>query len=205
MAAAIAGRAPDLLFCLGLTKFLISCLRVRILRSTWPFICWWYCVAIQTWIPRDFYICDQNLEVKRESWSRTMLRGRPWTSKIVLLSFLKIFSEVVFVTGRGGAGFHTPGGPLHGAGGGIFWVIPTTPPLEAHPHLFPGRPRLLPPIFNGDPSGVWVGRGPEPGQGQGMPKKTPRPRPFSGAERGKGLGARVFQRPVRPVTNSILR
>jgi len=35
-----------------------------------------------------------------------------------------------------------------------------------------------------------------------MPKKTPRPRPFSGAGRGKGPGARVFQGPVRPVTNS---
>ena len=85
MAAAIAGRGPDQLFCLGLTKVLISCLRVRILRSTWLFVCCWYWVAIQTWIPRDFLICDQNLDVKQESWSRTMLRGRPWMSKRVLL------------------------------------------------------------------------------------------------------------------------
>jgi len=99
MAAAIAGRVPDQLFFLGLTKFLISCLRVRILRSTWPFVWWWYWVAIQIRIPRDFIICDQSLEVKRESWLRTMPRGRPWTSKIVLLSFLKIFSEVAAVTG----------------------------------------------------------------------------------------------------------
>jgi len=63
-------------------------------------------------------------------------------------------------------------------------------------------PRLLPPIFTGDPSGVWVGLGLERGQGQGIRKKTPRPRPLSGAGRGKGPGARVFWGPVRPVTNS---
>jgi len=34
MAAAIAGRAPNQLFCLGLTKFLISCLRVRCERTS---------------------------------------------------------------------------------------------------------------------------------------------------------------------------
>ena len=87
MAAAIAGRAPGQLFCLGLTKFLISCLRVQILRSTGLFRWWWYWVAIQTWLPRDFIICHQNLEVKRESWSRTRLKGRPSRSMIVLLSF----------------------------------------------------------------------------------------------------------------------
>jgi len=37
-----------------------------------------------------------------------------------------------------------------------------------------------------------------------MPKKTPRPRPLSGAGRGKGPGARIFEGPVRPVTNSRL-
>ena len=61
---------------------------------------------------------------------------------------------------------------------------------------------MLPPIFSGDPFGVWVGRGPERGQGPGMPKKTPRSRPLSGAGRGKGLEARVFWGPVRPVTHS---
>jgi len=59
-------------------------------------------------------------------------------------------------------------------------------------------PRLLPPIFNRDPSAVWVERGPERGQGQGMPKKTARPRPLSGAGRAKGPGARAFSRPRRP-------
>jgi len=60
-------------------------------------------------------------------------------------------------------------------------------------------------MFNGDPSGVWLGRGPERGQGQGMQKKTPRPRPLSGAGRGKGLWARVFWGRVRRVTNSNLK
>ena len=35
-----------------------------------------------------------------------------------------------------------------------------------------------------------------------MLKETPHPRPLSGAERGKGPGAPIFQRPFRPVTNS---
>jgi len=95
--------------------------------------------------------------------------------------------NLVFVTGRGGAGFHSPG-PAPALGPAA--LIPCT------------GPRLLPPIFIGDPSGVWVGRGPEPREGPGMPKKTPRPRPLSGAGRGKGLGASVFRGPVCPVTNS---
>jgi len=67
---------------------------------------------------------------------------------------------------------------------------PRPAPVRGPPALMPWTgPRLLPPIFDGDPSGVWVGRGPERGQGQGMPKKTPRPRPLSGAGRGKGPAA----------------
>jgi len=93
----------------------------------------------------------------------------------------------VFVTGRGGAGFHSPGpAPARGPHALIPWT----------------GPRLLLLIFSGDPSGVWVRRGPERGQGQGMPKKTLRPRTLSGAGRGKGPGTRVFWGPVRPVTNS---
>jgi len=81
----------------------------------------------------------------------------------------------------------------------MFLVIPVRGP----PALIAWTgPHLLPRIFNGDPSGVWVGWGPERGQGQGMPKKTPRPRPLSGAGRGKGQGARVLRGPVRPVMNS---
>jgi len=54
MAGAIAGRAVDQLCGLRLRKFLISCLSVRMLRSTGPFVGWWYWVTIETWIPREF-------------------------------------------------------------------------------------------------------------------------------------------------------
>jgi len=61
--------------------------------------------------------------------------------------------DVVFVTGRGGAGFHSPdpalarrrGGmfwviPALARGrGGMFWVIPALPPSGAYPQSFPGR------------------------------------------------------------------
>jgi len=53
----------------------------------------------------------------------------------------EILSGVVFVTGWGGAGrvFTRQTPPLHGAGGGMFRVIPALPPSGAHPHSFPRR------------------------------------------------------------------
>ena len=112
-------------------------------------------------------------------------------------------SSVVFVTGRGGAGFHSPDPALTRGRGGYVSGNPRPAPVRGPPALIPWTgPSLLPPIFNGDLSGVWVGRVPERGQGQGMPKKASRPRPLSRAGRGKGPGARVFRGPVRPVTNS---
>jgi len=114
-----------------------------------------------------------------------------------------IQSIIVFVTGRGGAGFHSPGPALTRGRGGYFYGNPRPTPTRGLPALIPWTgPGLLPHIFSGDPSRVWVGQGPERGQGQGMPRKRPRPRPLSGAGRGKGPGARVFRGPVRPVTNS---
>jgi len=111
--------------------------------------------------------------------------------------------RLVFVTGRGGAGFHSPDPALTRGRGGYVSGNPRPAPVRGPPGLMPWTgPRLLAPIFNGDLSGVWVGWGPERRQEQGMPKKTPRPRPLSGAGRGKGPGARVFRGPVRPVTNS---
>jgi len=87
--------------------------------------------------------------------------------------------------------------------GGYFSGNPRLAPVRGPPAFIPCTgPRSLPPIFNGDPSGVWVGWGPERGQGQEMLKKTPRPRLLSGAGRVKGPGAWVFRGPVRPVTNS---
>jgi len=54
-------------------------------------------------------------------------------------------------------------------------------PIWGPPAVIPFMgPGVLPPIFNGDPSGVWVWQGPEGGEGQGMPQKPPRPRPLCG-------------------------
>jgi len=120
---------------------------------------------------------------------------------LVGVGFICILASVRYGAGRGGFSLTRPR-PYTGPGG-YFSGNPRPAPARGPPALIPWTgPRLLPPIFNGDPSGVWVGRGPERGQGQGMPKKTPRPRPLSGAGRGKGPGARVFRGPVRPVTNS---
>jgi len=113
-------------------------------------------------------------------------------------------SAVVFGRGRGGPVFHWPDPALTWGRGGYFLRNPRPAPVRGPPVLIPWTgPRLLPPIFNRDPSGVWEGRGLEREPGQGMPKKTPRPRPLSGAGRGKGLGTRVFRGPIRRVTNSI--
>jgi len=93
--------------------------------------------------------------------------------------------------------------PLHGAGGGYVSCDPGPAPVRGPPALSSWRrPALLPRIWNGDPSGVWVGPGPERGQGQGMAKQTPLTRRLSGTGRGKGPGGRVFQGPVRPIMNS---
>jgi len=111
--------------------------------------------------------------------------------------------QLVFVTGRGRAGIDLLDPALNQGRGGTFSGNPCPAPVRGPPALMPlTGPRLLPPIFNGDPSGVWVRRGPERGQGLGIPKKAPRPRPFSRVGRGKGLGAHIFEGPVRPVTNS---
>ena len=112
-----------------------------------------------------------------------------------------VLSSVRYGAGRGGFSLARPH-PYTGPGGYVSGN-PRPAPVRGPPAIIPWTgPRLLPPILNGDPSGVWVGRGPERGQGHGMPKKTPRPSALSGAGRGKGPGARVFQGPVRPVTNS---
>jgi len=108
---------------------------------------------------------------------------------------------LVFVTGRGWfsrARPHPYSGPR-----GYFSGNPRPAPVRGPPAHIPWTgSSLLPPIFNGGPTGVWVGRGPERGQGQGMPKKTPGPGLLSGAGRGKGPGPLIFRGPVRPVMNS---
>jgi len=56
--------------------------------------------------------------------------------------------------------------------------------------------------WQGAVRGIERGRGPGRGQEQGLKKKTPRPRPLTGAGRGIEAGARRFQGPGGPVTNS---
>jgi len=48
-------------------------------------------------------------------------------------------AELVFVTGRGRAGFHSPDPARTRGRGGMFQVIPTPPPSGALPHSFPER------------------------------------------------------------------
>jgi len=47
--------------------------------------------------------------------------------------------HVVFVTGRGGAVFHSPDPTVTWGRGGYFRVIPGPPPSGAQPHSFPAR------------------------------------------------------------------
>jgi len=83
---------------------------------------------------------------------------------------------VVFVTGRGGAGFHSPGPALTRGRGGYFSGNPRPAPARGPPALIPWTgPRLLPPIFNGDPSGVWVGGGLSGDRGRECRKRHPAP------------------------------
>jgi len=101
--------------------------------------------------------------------------------------------KLVFVTGRGGAGFHSPDPALTWGREGYVSRNPRPAPVKGPPALIPWTgPRLLVRVFNGDPSGVWVGRWPERGQWQRMPNKTPRSRPLSVAGREKGRGPRFF-------------
>jgi len=87
--------------------------------------------------------------------------------------------------------------------GRYFWDYPRPAPVRGPTPLIPWTvPCFSPPIFNGDPSARWAGRGPGRGRGQGMPKNTPCRGPLSGAGRGMGPGARVFRGPGAPVTNS---
>ena len=87
--------------------------------------------------------------------------------------------------------------------GGYVSGNPAMPPSGAHPHSFPGQaPLCYPLLFNGEPYGVWVGRGAEAGQGPGIPKKTARAKPSSGVGGAKGMGARILRGPIHPVKNS---
>jgi len=99
--------------------------------------------------------------------------------------------------GRGGFSLARPR-PYTGPGGYISGD-PCSAAVRGPPALIAWTgPRLLPAIYNGDPSGIWVGSGLETAQGQGMPKRRPRPRPMSGAGRGHGPGPAFFGAPSAP-------
>ena len=96
----------------------------------------------------------------------------------------------MFVTGRGGAGFHSLAPAVERAGGVILWVVSAPCPIRGESPLIPlTGPRSAPPILNGDLVGEWAG--PEAGA-QNCEKNMRRPGPFSGAGRGKGPGAGHF-------------
>jgi len=111
-------------------------------------------------------------------------------------------SPFVFVTGWGGAGFHSPDPAFTRGRGGYFSRNAHPAPIRGPPTVIPWMgPHLLPPIFNWHPCGVWVRLGLERGQGQGMLKKTASPRSLSGVGQGKCSGARVLRGPFHPVMN----
>ena len=111
-----------------------------------------------------------------------------------------VISCVRYRSGLGGFSLARP--HLYTGPGGYLSGNPR-PPLRGQPILIPWMgPHFLRPIFNGHPSGVWVGQWPERGQGPRMPQKTPCPRPLSGAGPRKGPVAHVFRGPVCPVMNS---
>ena len=102
----------------------------------------------------------------------------------------------MFVTGRGGAGFHSRGPAVARAGGAIFRVVPAPSPVRGEPPLIPWTgPRIALPIFNGGLAGEWAG----PEAGTRNPLKR-RPAPGRSAGRGgeRGWGPAVFGAPAAP-------
>ena len=78
-----------------------------------------------------------------------------YNTTFVLTGVADFGFRIVFVTGRGGAGYHSRGPALTRSRGGYFSGNPRPVPVRGPPTLIPWTgPRLLPPIFNGEPSGV---------------------------------------------------
>jgi len=108
-------------------------------------------------------------------------------------------TRMELVTGRGGAGFHSPGPALTTGWGGYFGGDPRPAPVPGESPLIPSTgPRFSPPVLTGTRLGNGWGRG----QGQGTLKKQAQPRAVQCGGAGVGLGTRVFQGPGGPVTNS---
>jgi len=88
----------------------------------------------------------------------------------------EILSGVVFVTGRGGAGFHSPDPALTRGRGGYVSGNPRPAPVRGPPALIPSTgPRLLPAMFNGTCLGYGWGRGLSGDWGRECRKRHPAP------------------------------
>jgi len=95
---------------------------------------------------------------KRGQEMRSGLFFRPSTMKQV---------KVEFVTGRGGAGFHSPGPALTTGRGGYFGGDPRPAPVRGESPLIPWMgARFSPPVL----TGTCLGNGRGRGQGQGTVK-----------------------------------
>ena len=92
-------------------------------------------------------------------------------------------TDVEFVTGRGGAGFHSPGPALTTGRGGCFGGDPRPAPVRGESPLIPWTgPRFSPPVLTGTRLGNGRGRG----QGQGTLKKHAPPRAVQRGPRFSG-------------------
>jgi len=108
-------------------------------------------------------------------------------------------SRVVFVTGRGGAGFHSPDPALKRGRGGMFRVIPALPPSGAHPHSFPGRGPVRYHLFLTEARlGYGWGGGLRGDRGRECRKRHPAPGRSVGRGGEKGRGPAFFRAPSAP-------
>ena len=106
---------------------------------------------------------------------------------------------LVFVTGRGGAGFHSPDPALKRGRGGMFRVIPALPPSGAHPHSFHGRGPVCYHLFlTGARLGYGWGGGLRGDRGRECRKRHPAPGRSVGRGGEKGRGPAFFRAPSAP-------
>ena len=100
-----------------------------------------------------------------------------------------------FVTGRGRAGFHSPGPALTTGRGGYFGGDPRPAPVRGESPLIPWTgPRFSPPGL----TGTLLGNGRGRGQGQGALKKHAPPRAVQQGRAASWAGGPRFSGPRRP-------
>jgi len=108
---------------------------------------------------------------------------------------LVIVVSVEFVTGGGGAGFHSPGPALTTGRGGYFGGDPRPAPVRGESPLIPWTgPRFSPPVLTGTRLGNRRGRG----HRQGTLKKHAPPRAVQRGGAGSWAGGPRFSGPRRP-------